>query len=332
MRRESDVIAPVVTLTAAGAIDATYRVPGVLERGAFIRAAGYERELSGKGVNVSAALRLAEVQTAAVVVLGEDDLSFAQASPLAGLLRVVPVPGATRVNTSVIDADGATTKVNAPTPAISATTWEGALTAVVAAATESGAGWIVVSGTLPPVVDGRARIADVVRALGARGPRIAVDTSGAALADAAADPAGVALMKPNTHELAELVGRPLGSLGDVMSAAQELRARGVDTVYTSMGADGVLVVGDAAVIHARARASAVVNTAGAGDASLAGFLVGLGDEQGVDALARAAVTAATWGALAVSQPTTILSSLADAPRAEVTRDPDPAVRLSEPAG
>ncbi|QYM65037.1 MULTISPECIES: hypothetical protein [unclassified Microbacterium] len=38
----------IVTLTASGAIDATYRI-ATLERGAFTRASGYERELSGKG-------------------------------------------------------------------------------------------------------------------------------------------------------------------------------------------------------------------------------------------------------------------------------------------
>lgn len=325
------MIAPIVTLTAAGAIDATYRVPGALERGAFVRASGCERELSGKGVNVSGALSAAGVPTSAVVVLGEDDLPFARASPLAGLLRIVPVPGATRVNISVIDSEGATTKVNAPTPGIATAAWAEACSAVADAA--AGAGWVVVSGTLPAVGGATARIADVVRAVGIAGPRIAVDTSGAALADAAAEPAGIAVMKPNTHELAELVGRSLRSVGDVVSAARELRARGVGIVFTSMGADGVLVVGDAAVVHATAPAPAVVNTAGAGDASLAGFLVGLEDDPGrADALAQAAATAAAWGALSVAQPTTILSSLAGAPRAEVTRDPDPALRLTEPAG
>lgn len=321
----------IVTVTAAGAIDATYRI-ALLERGAFMRATRYERELSGKGVNVSAALRLAGVDTAAVVVIGEDDLGFARQSPHTGLLRIVAVPGATRVNTSVIDAEGATTKINAPTPPISRDAWEQVGAAVLAACADFEAGWVVVSGTMPLVDGESARISDIVRAADRAGCRVAVDTSGAALVDLAADPSGVALLKPNTHELAELVGRPLRTIGEVIDAAQELRGRGVGTVYTSMGADGVLVVAESAAIHARARAVRVTNTAGAGDASLAGFLVGLGGlPDAPDAVARAAATAASWGAHAVAQGTTILSSIDGLPVAEVTPDPDARIRLSEPA-
>ncbi|QYM65038.1 1-phosphofructokinase family hexose kinase [Microbacterium sp. Se5.02b] len=283
-------------------------------------------------MNVSAALDLAGVRTAAVVVVGEDDLAFAQRSAHRDLLRIVAVPGATRVNTSVIDDAGATTKINAPTPPISGTAWLAAQAAVTEACTELGAGWVVISGTVPAVDDAPASLVDVVQAAARGGRRVAVDTSGAALSALAVDPAGIALMKPNTHELAELIGTALRTIGDVVSAARQLRARGVGIVYTSMGADGVLVVSESGVVHAKAEARGLVNTAGAGDASLAGFLVGLGGEGGGEAaLARAAATAASWGAHAVAQSTTILRTLDDLPAAEVTRDPDAAVELTEPA-
>ncbi|MCD1269923.1 1-phosphofructokinase family hexose kinase [Microbacterium sp. MEC084] len=327
--------AGIVTLTPAGAIDATYRI-GMLERGAFVRASSYDREVSGKGVNVAAALRLAGGAVAAVVVLGEDDLAFAQRSPYADMLRVVPVPGATRVNTSVIDGGRATTKVNAPTPPIPREAWASTREAVRAAGAETSARWLVISGTLPafPGESEPVALADVIRDAVDAGVRVALDTSGAALARTAVDPHGIALMKPNTLELAELVGRPLRTIGEVTDAARELVARGVETVYTSMGADGVLVVSASTVVHAHASARDVVNTAGAGDASLAGFLVGLGDAdpRHPEALAAAAATAAAWGAHAVAQPTTILPDLADLPAARVTRDPDPATPLAEPAG
>lgn len=324
----------IVTLTAAGAIDATYRV-GMLERGTFTRATAYEREVSGKGVNVAAALRVGGVDTAAVVVLGEDDIAFAQRSSHADMLRIVAVPGATRVNTSVIDDGRATTKVNAPTPPIARHAWASLRSAVRAACAELSAGWLVVSGTVPTLSETGEPVdlADVVRDAADAGIRVALDTSGPALARAAGDPAGIALMKPNTHELAELLDRPLRTIGEVADAARELVRRGVDTVYTSMGADGVLVVSASHVVHAHAAARDVVNTAGAGDASLAGFLVGLGDGDAgdPDALAAAAATAAAWGAHAVAQSTTILPDLVDLPAAHVTRDPDPASPLSEPA-
>ena len=48
------------------------------------------------------------------------------------------------------------------------------------------------------------------------------------------------------------------SVGEVADAARSLVERGVETVYTSMGADGVLVVSAVGVVHAHAVATAVV--------------------------------------------------------------------------
>lgn len=331
----------VVTLTPAGAIDATYRV-AALERGAFTRAVAYTREVSGKGVNLSAAIAHAGVPTAAVVVLGEDDLAFAAHSDHAELLRPVPVPGATRVNTSIIDASGATTKVNAPTPPLSAAAWDRAIATTVAELDARPTAWLVICGTVPSL-EGTPHPADLGALLAAareRGVRVALDTSGAALERLTADPTGaasVALIKPNTAELAELTGRALVTIGDVVAAARTLIDRGLEIVYVSMGADGALAVSASDVVHAHARAARLANTAGAGDASLAGFLVGLGsavpadDPAAGDALARAAETAAVWGAHAVAQESTILPHLDALPAAVVSRDPAPDSLLTEPA-
>src|SRR3546814_13204916 len=89
-----------------------------------------------------------------------------------------PVPGATRVNTAILDSSGATTKVNAPAPPLSAGAWE---RAVETALGEAGEGdWLVLCGTLP-VLEGTGRPVDTTemaaRARG-RGLRVAVAPSG----------------------------------------------------------------------------------------------------------------------------------------------------------
>lgn len=321
----------VVTLTAAGAIDATYRVAS-LEPGQFTRAAAYEREVSGKGVNLSGALRHAGVPTAAVVVLGEDDLAFAGHSEHAAILRPVAVPGATRVNTSIIDALGATTKVNAPTPALAAEAWRRAVEATLDEIDALDASWLVVCGTVP-VLEGETVPADVlplIRAARERGVRVGLDTSGPALAGLTGPGAEVSLIKPNTAELAELTGRSLQTVGDVVDAARSVIERGVETLYVSMGADGALGVTAERTVHALARAPRLANTAGAGDASLAGFLEGL-TAAGEDPLSRAVATAARWGAHAVAQTSTLLPHLDGLPEAVVTVEPDRGSALGEPA-
>ena len=319
----------IVTLTAAGAIDATYRVDAV-RPGTFARAESYTREVSGKGVNVSAALAAGGADTAAVVVLGADDVRFARCGLTAPLLRIVEVPGATRVNTSIIDAAGSTTKVNAPTPPLSADAWDATVSALrTELLTTRGDTWLVISGSLPELA-GTGVLVDLrpVRSLARElGARIAVDTSGTALDALLADPVGIDLLTPNVDELAAAVGRSLETLGDVVVAAREIVDRGVTTVLASMGADGLLAVSGDRAVFARADAPYVANTAGAGDAALAGFLLGLtrapaASAAGADPLTVAAASAAEWGAHAVAHAATVVSGPPLGIRALVDTAPD----------
>src|SRR5207249_328193 len=84
--------------------------------------------------------------------------------------------------------------------------------------------------------------------------------------------ANVSLIKPNGAELEELVKRPLATVGDVVTAARELIARGCGAVLVSLGPDGAVFVDADTTAHAEASVDGVVNTVGAGDALLAGFL------------------------------------------------------------
>jgi 1-phosphofructokinase len=128
----------------------------------------------------------------------------------------------------------------------------------------------------------------------AAGVRVAVDSSGPALL--AALEAKPVLVKPNREELAEAVGRPVGSLGDVIEAAEELRDRGARTVLASLGADGAVLVEEEGVTIGEAPVAAPRSTVGAGDALLAGFLAA--GARGAPALAEGLA----WGAAAVSLP------------------------------
>jgi 1-phosphofructokinase len=81
-------------------------------------------------------------------------------------------------------------------------------------------------------------------------------------------------LKPNRVELEELVGRPLPTLGDVHDAAAGLVAAGVEQALVSLGEDGALAVDASSACHVEAPIDDVVNTVGAGDALLAGYLAG----------------------------------------------------------
>lgn len=321
----------VVTVTPAGAIDLTYRI-GELVRGELIRAESSVREVSGKGVNVAVALSTGGMRAAAVVVLGADDASLVAASPHADVLRPVLVPGQTRVSTQIVDGDGSTTKINAPIPPLTGEQWRGLVAAVGEAVAATRADWLVVGGSLPAVDGGIPDLRSLTSPVVAHTARVVIDTSGEPLRRLLADPSGIALLKPNVHELSDALGGiPLRTIGEVVAAARVVLARGIDALYVSMGPDGALVVSADLVVHALARAPRLASTAGAGDASLAGFLLGAGSGERLDLIAGCTL-AARFGALAVSQEATLIASLDGLPAAVTTVDPDPAQVLLEPAG
>jgi fructose-1-phosphate kinase PfkB-like protein len=112
----------------------------------------------------------------------------------------------------------------------------------------------------------------------------------------------------------------LVTLGDVVSAATEVRDWGVDRVLVSLGADGMVGVFGDQIVHAVATPQIVRNTIGAGDASVAGLLAHLVSypKDFVGAVANAVA----WGSAKVGQPTSQLSTLTDLPSVRVSQDLD----------
>ena len=185
--------------------------------------------------------------------------------------------------------------------------------------------WAILSGSLPPgaPVDWYARL--VVRLRGAApGLRIAVDTSDAPLAAlAAAMPAAAPdLIKPNGEELGQLAGLPAeramaledgamrGEYGPVVEAARLLVERGVATVMATLGAAGAVLVTAEGAWRAAAPKVHVLSTVGAGDSSVAGYV--LADVRGGDATERLC-TAVAYGSAAAGLPGTALPTASDLP-------------------
>jgi fructose-1-phosphate kinase PfkB-like protein len=149
---------------------------------------------------------------------------------------------------------------------------------------------------------------------------VAIDTSAEALTAAVC--ASVALIKPNLSELETLVGRPLATIGEAESAAREVIARGCHAVLLSLGPAGALFVDTGTASHAEAPIDDVLNTVGAGDALLAGFLAAGGD-------AGALPEAVAWSVAAVRSPGTRMRvvTAADRGAVRVHERIDPARRL-----
>ncbi|KUN87811.1 1-phosphofructokinase [Streptomyces bungoensis] len=312
----------ILTVTPNPSLDRTYEVQA-LKRGEVIRAETERMDPGGKGVNVSRAVAAAGRRTLAVLPLGgaPGALVFELLDAQGIEVAPVPVTGDTRSNIALAEADGVLTKINAPGPELSAAEQEQLLETVREQSRD--ADWIACCGSLPRGL-APSWYADVVTRAHAGGARIALDTSGRALAEALR--ARPDVVKPNAEELAEAVGRPLATVGDAVKAAEELRAMGARAVLASLGADGQLLVDDAGAWFGSAHVDAVRSNVGAGDAALAGFLIAGGS--GPEALA----SAVAHGAAAVQLPGSVMPTPADLDPAAVTVTTDiPADReLTEP--
>lgn len=289
----------IVTLTANPSVDRTMQLDSPIVRGEVFRALSVGDEAGGKGVNVARAVAHAGVPAVAVLPADDDDL-LVKGLVEAGVHPVnVPVGRPSRVNITVTEPDGTTTKFNDPGHSFSP--------AVLAAVEErlldrsQGNGWVVLSGSLPPGAPVRW-YADLTARLREAGRRVALDTSGAPLVAAVSQGRHLPnLLKPNAEELASLTGDDSASLeGDPLAAAAaaaRLVADGIDAVLVTLGSGGAVLIGREGSWRATPPTITLRSTVGAGDSSLAGYL--LADLRGLAAPDRLR-EAVAYGAAAAS--------------------------------
>ena len=83
------------------------------------------------------------------------------------------------------------------------------------------------------------------------------------------------LIKPNNHELEEIFHVPMDSKETIVTYAKKMQEMGAENVLISMAGDGaILVAADGSVWQSPAPKGKVVNSVGAGDSMVAGFLTG----------------------------------------------------------
>jgi len=310
----------VVTLTANPSLDRTLSLPGPLRRGEVARLGESSTEPGGKGVNVARALAAAGADVVCVFPAASGDPFVGLAHALGLRLATVPAHGPVRTNYTLTEPDGTTTKLNEPGTALDEATRDALARVLHERAV--GAAWVALSGSLPAgTPDGW--YADLVRSLRDTGARVAVDTSEERLVAllAAGSDAAPDLLKPNLEELAQITGVDEAALADdpgaVLEAVGALHDRGVREVLLTLGADGALLSTAEGVWTAQPPAITVRSTVGAGDSSLAGYL--LADLAGAPADLRLR-SAVAYGAASASLPGSAVPTPAqvDGPAVRVT--------------
>jgi 1-phosphofructokinase len=330
---------PVVTLTPSPTLDRTYFVRNLVE-GGVNRAERVGEELAGKGINVSRALHLAGIEAPGVVPIGSADPGVLERTG-SGFLSPIWVEGTLRVSTSIIELDGPTTKINENPRPLKDSDWQAVIELTDKTVREHDAQWLVVAGAHPQIIETGevVNLQPLFQRMASRGVKVVLDTSGAPLRYWAKQ-GNATVMKPNAEELASCVKRSLKTIGDVIDAGREVNEWGVDCVLASIGVDGMIAITKTHAIHAMTPPVQVINTVGAGDSTIAGFLsavvqnpIGAGDEDysvGFN-VELGVANAVRWGAAKVQQPTSGLQSIDNLPEATINKSPNRAAVLRESA-
>lgn len=132
--------------------------------------------------------------------------------------------------------------------------------------------YLVIAGSVPSCLnkDIYGEIAEYIKG---KGVKLVVDTTGSLLLKIL--PFKPFLIKPNLEELGELFGVRIESVDDAVIYAEKLREMGAENVLVSMAEKGSLLVDANGEVHVKeAVQGTLVNSVGAGDSMVAGFIAG----------------------------------------------------------
>ena len=258
----------IYTVTLNPAIDYVIKVDN-FETGIVNRTKQENMFFGGKGINVSNVLKtLGEKSTALGFIAGFTGKAIKEGLEAKGLKTdFVEVAGLSRINVKMKSDNE--TEINGMGPQIK----DAQVQALLGKLDNLKDGDILVlSGSIPGSMpdDIYEKIMEYVKS---KNVLIVVDATNNLLMNCLKH--HPFLIKPNNHELAEMFNVELNSTEDVVFYARKLKEMGAQNVLISMGKDGALLVTENDEVFASSVAKGeVVNSVGAGDSMVAGFIAG----------------------------------------------------------
>lgn len=259
----------IYTVTLNPALDRTVAVMRLQEDD--ITRILYERWYAGgKGIDVSRALRELGGQSIALgLVGGYDGLHLEGLLINAGVMSdFTKISGETRTNIIIKEeASGRQMVISASGPEVSAGEIGQLYQHVLQAQSMD---YLVLSGSLPRGVTHNL-YGQLILAGRKKKSFVVLDTDGVALKESVSyQPTCI---KPNTHELSRLVERELVNEQDIIAACEEVHKEGISYVLVSRGKEGLILSTGEQRIKAVAPPVKVDSTVGAGDSTVAGFVL-----------------------------------------------------------
>lgn len=298
----------IATLTMNPAIDLAYEVERVVPTHKIRTTHDYTNP-GGGGINVARVfVRLGGNARCLYLSGGATGQALDGLIDLHRLVRTrLPIAGSTRIALTALEhASGQEFRFTPAGPQVTEAEWRACLAALAQVECEA----LVASGSLPPGVPDDF-YAQVAQLMAARGVRMVLDSSGAALREGLAG-GGIDLAKPSRGELEALAGRPLPTVEAVAEAALALVEAGqARVVATTLGHEGAVLAHAGGTLYAPALPIVAASTVGAGDSFVAGMTYALLDGASDEAAFRHGVAA---GSAAVLHPGTDLARAQDIAR------------------
>ncbi|CAH0143239.1 Tagatose-6-phosphate kinase [Peribacillus sp. Bi96] len=220
----------------------------------------------GKGINVSRVLkRLGNVTTALGFIggqTGEFVKRFLRQEEI--FTDFTEIAGDTRINIKL--KTGLETEINSQGPVISKGNYQQLFSQIEQLQNND---ILILSGSIPSSVPSDVYEA-MAKSCSDNGIKVVVDTSGKELLNVL--PYRPFLIKPNHHELGDLFSTEIRTVDDAIEYGTKLVEAGAQNVIVSMAGQGAVLCSMGESYSANVPKGKVINSVGAGDSMVAGFI------------------------------------------------------------
>lgn len=242
----------------------------------------------GKGINVSTVLHNLGCESVALgFTAGFTGTEIERLITLSGVKSdfISLKEGMSRINVKLKDKQE--TEINGNGPEIDSHS----LNSLMSKLSKLGNGdYLVLAGSIPSTLPDTVYL-DIMQMLSDKGVNIVVDASKNLLLNVLSQKPF--LIKPNNIELSEMFCIPtLYDKDEIITYAKKLQTMGARNVLVSMAGDGAVFVSeDGLELKSEAPSGVVINSVGAGDSMVAGFLAGYLESQSFEKAFRLGIAA-----------------------------------------
>lgn len=221
----------------------------------------------GKGINVSKVLKNLGVESTAIGYLAGFVGDFIKKDLEKDNIKseFVELEGYTRINVKV-NADDKETELTGISPEISKEKLDELIDKM---SNLKNGDILVLSGSIPSSISNKIykELSENVQSE----VEIVLDTRGNLLQD---NIHNNFLIKPNIHELRDMFGDKIETKMEIVEKCKYFLEKGVKNVILSRGGEGALLINENFVLEASVPKGSLINSIGAGDSMVAGFIAG----------------------------------------------------------